>query len=109
MPVGIRVRAAAELKDPLLHAFRDHVLEALGFFVDLVPAVATDLDQEHLEQTVVAAELERCGPARTGQLLATVAIVIDETLSREPGDHLADRGGRDAHAGAPPIGSALSS
>jgi len=43
--VGIELRAAEELEDALLHPLGDDVLESLGLFVDLVPGVAQDLDE----------------------------------------------------------------
>jgi hypothetical protein len=58
--------------------------------VDLVPAVAEHLDQEHLEEAVVADELEGYLPAFAGELLASVAVVLDQALGRKAVDHLAD-------------------
>ena len=86
----IELRPSKELEDSLLHAFGDHVLETLRLVVDLVPAVAEDLDQEHLEQAVMADQLQRDPPALASELLAAVAVVLDEALRRQAGDHLAD-------------------
>jgi hypothetical protein len=47
--VGIELRAPQQLEDPLLHSFRDDVLQALSLVVNLIPAVAENLDEEHLE------------------------------------------------------------
>ncbi len=56
------------------------MLEALGLVVDLVPRVAEDLDQEDLQQAVVADELERDLATLPRQLLAAVPVVLDEAL-----------------------------
>src|ERR1700686_1109460 len=57
--VRIELRAAEQLEDPLLHPLGDDVLEPFGLVVDLVPAIAEDLDEEHLQEAVVADELQR--------------------------------------------------
>src|SRR4029077_20405472 len=77
--VAVRVELGTpeKLEDPLLHPFRHHVLQALGLVVDLVPAVAKDLDQEHLEEPVMPHQLEGDLAAFTRQLLASVAVVLD--------------------------------
>src|SRR6202171_4500328 len=99
---GVAVRgalpAAEQSEDPLLHPFGNHMLEALRLVVDLVPAVAEDLDEEHLQEAVVPDELERHLAALTRELLAPVAVVLDETLGSESRDHLADAGRGDAQA-----------
>src|SRR5436190_1090613 len=87
---------AEQFEDSSLHPLRDHMLESLGLVVDLVPGVAQHLDQEHLEQAVVADELEGDLPAFLGELLAAVPVVLDQALCGEPRDHLAYRRGRDA-------------
>ena len=74
------------------------MLQALGLVVHLVPAVAEHLDEEHLEQAVVAHELEGDLAALAGQLLAAVAVVLDEALGGQARDHLADGGRGDAEA-----------
>src|SRR2546430_981197 len=96
VPVRVQLRPAEQLEDSSLHPLRDHVLESLGLVVDLVPGVAQHLDQEHLEQAVVADELEGDLPAFLGELLAAVPVVLDQALCGEPRDHLAYRRGRDA-------------
>ena len=88
--MGIELRAAEQLEDPLLHALRDDMLQALRLFVNLVPAVAEDLDQEHLQEPVVAHELQGDPPAFARQLLAAVPVVLDQALGGQPGHHLAD-------------------
>src|SRR5581483_9812359 len=82
VPVRIQVRPAQQLEDAGLHALRDHVLEAGGLVVDLVPTVAEDLYQEHLQQAVVADQLERRRAPLGRQLLSTVAVVSDQALGR---------------------------
>src|SRR5712692_1659455 len=69
------------------------MLESLCLFVDLVPAVAEHLDEEHLQEAVMADELEGDLPALACQLLPAVPILRDE-----PRDHLADRRRGDAEA-----------
>src|SRR6266571_2387854 len=98
LPMRVQLRPAEQLEDSSFHPLRDHVLEALGLVVDLVPRVAQHLDQEHLEQAVVADELEGDLPAFLCQLLAAVPVVLDQALGGEPGDHLADRRRRDAQS-----------
>ena len=98
MTVRIQLRPAEQLEDPLLHPFGDDVLEALGLVVDLVKAVAEHLDEEHLQKAVVPDQLESDFAAFAGQLLAAVAVVLDEALGVEPVDHLADAWGRDAES-----------
>src|SRR6202165_989373 len=94
--VGVQLRAAEQLEDPLLHPLGDHVFQPFGFVVDLVPAVAEDLDEEHLQQAVVPNELEGDFAALASELLSAVAVVHDEALSGEARDHFADAGRRDA-------------
>src|SRR5713101_7418498 len=96
LPVGVQLRPAEQLEDSSLHPLRDHVLESLGLVVDLVPAVAEHLDQEHLEQAVVADQLEGDLPSFLRELLAAVPVVLDQALGGEPRHHLADRRRGDA-------------
>src|SRR5216683_2811774 len=98
LPVRVQLRPAQQLEDSSLHPLRDHMLESLGFVVDLVPGIATHLDQEHLEQAVVADELEGDLPAFFGQLLAAVLVVLDRpwavsraTISLTDGDEMPSR------------------
>src|SRR5258706_4763030 len=96
VPVRVQLRPAEKLEDSSLHPLRDHVLQPLGFLVCLVPRVAEHLDQEHLEQAMVADQLEGDLPAFFGELLAAVPVVLDQALGGESSHHLADRGRRDA-------------
>jgi hypothetical protein len=89
--VRVDLGASEELEDARLHALGDDVLEALGLLVHLVPAVAEDLDQEHLEQAVMADELDRDAPSLPRQLLAAVTVVLYQPLRRESRNHLAHR------------------
>src|SRR4029077_19910387 len=59
---------------------------------------AEHLDQEHLEEAVVADQLEGDLGPLAGQLLAAVPGVLDPAPRGEVGDHLADAGRRDAKA-----------
>jgi len=72
------------------------VLEALGLVVDLIPAVTQHLHEEHFEEAMVPDELDGHLAALAGQLLAAVAVVLDEPLRAKPRHHLADAGRRDA-------------
>ena len=94
----VELRPAEELEDAGLHRLGDHVLEALGLLVDLVPAVAEGLGQVHLEQPVVADHLQRHRLPRGRQRGAPVAIVGDQSQLAEPDQHLRCRRGRDTHA-----------
>src|SRR5205823_3057729 len=98
MAVGVELRPAQQLEDALLHPLRDHVLEALRLVVDLVPAVAEHADQKDLQQAVVADQLQGDFAAVRGELLAAVAVVFDQALGGQAGDHLADARRRDAEA-----------
>ena len=52
--MGIVSGPSQHLVDPFDQALRDHVLELLGFVVDLRPAHAHDLDQERLDETMAS-------------------------------------------------------
>src|SRR5262249_6974124 len=96
--VRVELGLAEELEDALLHSLRDHVLEAFGLIVDLVPGVAEDPDEEHLEQAVMAHQLQGDLTALAGQLLPAVAVVLDQALGSQPADHLADAWRGDAES-----------
>ena len=81
MAVRIELGTAQELEDPLLHALGDDVLQPLGLVVNLVPAVAQHLHEEHLEEAMVPDQLHGDLSALAGQLLAAVAVVLDEALA----------------------------
>src|SRR2546425_2849045 len=98
MAVGVELRPAQQLEDALLHPLRDHMLEALRLVVDLVPAVAEHADQKDLQQAVMADQLQGDFAAVRSELLAAVAVVFDQALGRQAGDHLADARRRDAEA-----------
>src|SRR5713226_8840899 len=59
VPVGVELGPAQQVKDALLHPLGDEVLQTLSFLVNLVPAVAKHLDEEHLQQPVMPHELQR--------------------------------------------------
>ena len=94
----VEVGPPEELEDPLLHPLRDDVLEPLRLVVHLIPGIAEDLDQEHLQQSVMADQLEGDPPALLRQLLSPIAVVHNEAVLDEAPDHLADRRGGDAQA-----------
>src|SRR5581483_100166 len=96
--VRVELGPAEKLEDALLHPLRDDVLEALRLVVNLVPAVAENADEEHLEQPVMTDELE-CDLATLGrQLLAAISVVLDEALRGKARDHLAHARRRDAES-----------
>src|SRR5450759_4564831 len=76
----IELWAAEQFEDALLHPLRHDVLEAFGLVVNLIPVVAEHLHQEHLEEAMVPHQLEGDLPALAGQLLASVAVVLDQAL-----------------------------
>ena len=79
--------------DPVLERFGDGVLEALGFSVDLVPAVTQHGMEKELDQAVVTDDLERAGSAALGEPGAVVLLVLDprRPLLGELPQHSADR------------------
>src|SRR5690348_10480523 len=98
MPVRVQLRPPEQLEDPGLHSLGDEVLEALRLVVDLVPGIAENLDQEHLQEPVVPNQLQGDLPAFTRQLLAAVAVALDEALGAQAPDHLAHGWRRDAES-----------
>ena len=64
--VRVKLRVPQGSSHPLLQVFANHVLQFFGFFVDLVPGVAESLNQEGLEQSVVAEHLQRHPPSGLG-------------------------------------------
>ena len=99
--VAVRVdRRVAELRgDQLLELLRERVLEHLGLGVHLVPGHAEALDEEQLDEPVVADHLERDAPAALGEADAAVALVLDEAEGRELAQHPRDGGGADLEQG----------
>ena len=81
--------------DQLLELLRQRVLEDLRLGVHLVPRHPEVLDEEQLEQPVVADHLERDMAAAFGETDAAVALVLDETEGRELTEHPRDRAGAD--------------
>ena len=98
------VRRLAELRrDALLEALGDVVLEAFGLGVHLVPRHAEVLDQEQLQQPVVAQHLERGSRAARRQHDAVVRLVLDQAQRVELLDHARHGRGRDVQ----PVGERL--
>ena len=87
----VELRVTELLGDQLLEALREDVLEHLGLRVDLVPAHAQVLDEEELEQAVMADHLECDQPAALGQVDPVVALVLDQAEYRELPQHPGDR------------------
>jgi hypothetical protein len=87
--VAVRiVRRLAELRgDSFLEPLGDVVLEALGLGVHLLPRDAEMLDEEELEQPVMAQHLERGGGAARRQNDAVVRLVLDQPEAVELLDH----------------------
>ena len=71
------------------------MLEHLGLGVHLVPGHAEALDEEQLDEPVVADHLEGDAPAVLGEPHAAVALVLDEAERRELAQHPRDRRGAD--------------
>ena len=79
------------LGNPGLEPLRNHVLEPLRLFVDLVPAVTQHLHEEGLEKPVMAKHLQRHPPPGIGQANAPVPGVLHQTELGEPAHHLGHR------------------
>jgi hypothetical protein len=91
----------AELRgDQLLELLGERVLEHLGFGVHLVPGHAEALDEEQLDQPVMADHFERDTPAALGETDAVVALVLDEAELRHLPQHPGDRRGPDLEQGS---------
>ena len=71
------------------------MLEHLGLGVHLVPGHAEALDEEQLDEPVMADHLERDTPPALGETDAAVALVLDEPEVRELAQHPRDGGGAD--------------
>ena len=99
--VAVRVdRRVAELGgDQLLELLGQRVLEHLGLGVHLVPGHPEALDEEQLDEPVVADHLERDAPPAFGQAYAAIPLVLDEPELRELAQHPRDRGGADLEQG----------
>ena len=88
-------RGIAELGgDELLELLGEHVLEHLGLGVHAVPWHPEGLDEEQLEQAVMAHHLERDPAAVLGQRDPAVRTVLDQAELAEPLDHPRRRRGR---------------
>ena len=74
------------------------MLEQLGLLVDEVPGDVEHLDEEELEQAVVAQRPQRDAPALLGEARAPVALVLEEAELGQPAEHAGDRAGGDAEA-----------
>ena len=78
----------AELgRDPLGQLVGQHVLEQLRLLVDEVPRHVEHLDEQQLEQPVVAQRPQRDPAALVGQLDALVALVLEQAELVEPAQH----------------------
>ena len=71
------------------------MLEHLGLGVHLVPGHAEALDEEQLDEPVVADHLERHAPTALGEPHAAVALVLHEPERGELAQHPGHRGGAD--------------
>ena len=89
----VESRVAELGRDQLLERLGQDVLEHLRFGVHLVPAHAEALDEEELEQPVVADHLERDEPSALGQPDAAIWLVLDQAEPVELAEHPRDRGG----------------
>ncbi len=87
-------RGVAELgRDQLLELLRERVLEHLCLGVHLVPGHAEALDEEELDEPVVADHLERDPATALREADSVVALVLDEAQLGELAQHPRDRGG----------------
>ena len=81
-------RRVAELRgDQLLELLGEDVLEPLGLGVHLVPAHPQALDQEQLEQAMVANHLERDRAPALGQARTAIELMLDEPERNELAQH----------------------
>jgi hypothetical protein len=76
-----------DLRDSSFESFRDHVLQALGLFVDLVPTISEGFDQKGLEESVMTEHLESDSPPGAGQPNAAVGGMLDQVELSEPPHH----------------------
>ena len=95
--VGTEARVAEVSADLLDRVLRDGVLHLARLVVGLVQLHAERVDQERLEQLVLALDLERLRPARRRQEGALVGRVVDQALVPQLQQHLADAGRLDLH------------
>ena len=75
MRVGLRIPQFGG--DSILEFFRYEVLQALGFFVNLVPSVIEKIVQELFEQTMMTAYFESALFTSGGQTYAVMFFVFD--------------------------------
>jgi len=90
--VRVEARVAQILRDALRQPLGHGVLQPLGLVVDFVPAVAERLDQEQLDQPVMAHDFERDSLPGGGQADATIRLVRDELSARQLLRHFRCRG-----------------
>jgi hypothetical protein len=64
----------------LSHPRRRGVLQAVSFFVDLVPRETQDVGQKELPETVATQEPERLSLSCIGQDHTVVRFVLDQTV-----------------------------
>ena len=84
-------RAAEHLVHALDEALRHRVLEPIGLLVHFAPVEADDLDQEKLDQSVPAQDVQCQLPARRRELRSGVGLVSDETAVGQGLEHRRDR------------------
>jgi hypothetical protein len=96
--VRIELRIAELRGDPLGEPVRQHVLEQLRLLVDEVPRDVEHLDEQQLEQAVVAERAQRDAAALVGEADAAVALVLEQAQLVEAAQHARHRSGGDAEA-----------
>jgi hypothetical protein len=86
--------------DAGLKFFRDEVLEAFGFVVQLVECVAEDFEEEGFDEAVVAHDLQRAAAAGGREPDAVATLVLDErtVLGSKLLQHVGDGGRSDTEA-----------
>ena len=76
--MGIGLRISQEGSDALLKFFTDEMLQPLCFIVQLLNRVVQDLEEERLNQAVMANDLQGSVAALVGQGDAAMAFVPDQ-------------------------------
>ena len=82
-------------RDPLRELVGEHVLEQLGLLVDEVPRHVEHLDEQELEQPVVAERAQRDAAALGGEPDPAVALVLEQAELGEAAQHARHGAGRD--------------
>lgn len=98
MAVRIRIGVAQFGGDSIFELFGDEMLEALGFFVDLIPGIVQNVMQEAFEKAVVTNYFESALSAGGRKIYSMVLFIADEgrALGGKLLQHSRDRCGADS-------------